>query len=50
MDPAKRPSLDEIINSPFMKLGNGIVLELPGICNLRAPTRSQLDKMPYKQI
>lgn len=42
-NPADRPTLDEILTSDFMKLGQGILKELPAICSKKAPTKKDLN-------
>lgn len=38
-NPADRPTLDDILASDFLKLGHGILKELPAICAKRIPTK-----------
>lgn len=38
-NPADRPTLDEILNSSFMQLGQGILKELPAVCSRKAPSK-----------
>jgi hypothetical protein len=41
-NPCSRPTLDEILSSDFMKLGEGILKELPKVCAKRAPSKRDL--------
>lgn len=41
-NPADRPTLDDILNSDFMRLGQGILRELPAVCSRKAPTKKEL--------
>lgn len=38
-NPADRPTLDDILCSDFMRLGQGILRELPAVCSKKAPTK-----------
>jgi len=38
-NPHDRLTLDEILMSDFMRLGQGILKELPSICSKKAPTK-----------
>ena len=42
-NPADRPTLDDILTSDFMRLGQGILKELPAICSKKAPTKKDLN-------
>ncbi len=46
-NPWERPTLDDILNSDFMKLGNKIYKELPAICSRRTPMKKDLQDMPF---
>ena len=41
-NPADRPTLDDILASDFMKMGQGILRELPAVCSKKAPTKPDL--------
>ena len=41
-NPADRPTLDDILCSDFMRLGQGILRELPAVCSRKAPTKKEL--------
>ena len=41
-NPADRPTPDDILNSDFMRLGQGILRELPAVCSRKAPTKKEL--------
>ncbi len=41
-NPADRPTLDDILSSDFMRIGQGILKELPAVCSRKAPTKRQL--------
>jgi serine/threonine protein kinase len=45
-NPALRPTLDQILDSPFMNIGNSIPLGLPPATLKRAPTRKELAVWP----
>ena len=44
-NPAKRPTLEDILNSDFMRLGQGIFKELPAICSRKAPSKRELTSL-----
>ena len=52
-NPADRPTLDDILTSDFMRLGQGILKELPAICSKKAPTKKDLNlssHLPTNQL
>ena len=48
-NPADRPTLDDILTSEFMRLGQGILKELPAICSKKAPTKKDLNSTTHVQ-
>lgn len=43
----ERLTLDEIVESDFMKLGNRIYKELPGVCSKKAPVKKDFENINY---
>ena len=50
VSPADRPTLNEILESPFMRLGEGIPLSLPPIIDKRAPSKKDFNNIAFLEV